>query len=345
MNLAKFLILIVLFLTGCTQNTTQQYKDYIFGTIIDIKIYDENPKKSEKVANLIFNDFHRLHDYLHPWKPSEISNINDAIKINRWYQIDDPELIEILIDNKELSKKTDNWFNPAIGGLIKLWGFHADLPENKLPSTSKILDYLTNLPTMEDLIIENKMLRSNNKMLQIDLGGYAKGYALSRAKKILLDNNIKNALINIGGNILAVGQPGERFWRVGIQHPRKPRAMATINLLPGWSIGTSGDYQRYFTINKKRYSHLINPNTGYPADNTQSATVLFAPSENSEIKSDVYSKPLFIAPKKLKAELAERLAIKNFLIIFDDGQILISKEMNEAIEWIDIPNEEVLQIH
>jgi FAD:protein FMN transferase len=344
MNLAKLFILSLFLITGCSDNKTNQYKDYIFGTIIDIKIYKEDPIKSDKVTNLIFNDFHRLHKYLHAWQPSEISNINNAIKENRWYQIDDPEIIKILEDNKVLSKQTNGLFNPAIGELINLWGFHSDLPANNLPNTSLILDYLKNPPSMNDLIIENKMLRSKNTRLQIDLGGYAKGYALARAKKILLDNNIQHALINIGGNILALGKPGDRFWKVGIQHPRKAGAIASVELKPGWSIGTSGDYQRYFSFNNKRYSHLIDPDSGYPADNAQSATVLIPPIQNSEIKSDVYSKPLFIAQKTAKHELAMKLDIEYYLIILNDGSLQISKKMSEMIEWIEMPDEKNLHI-
>ena len=117
---------------------------------------------------------------------------------------------------------------------------------------------------MQSIRIENGILKSNNKNIQIDLGGYAKGYALDQAKKILKNNNVNNALINIGGNILAFGKYGERNWVVGIQNPRKPNVLATIALKPGWAIGTSGDYQRYIMVNNQRYSHLINPKTGYP---------------------------------------------------------------------------------
>tara|TARA_B100000902_G_scaffold86348_1_gene90514 strand:- start:3324 stop:3920 length:597 start_codon:yes stop_codon:yes gene_type:complete len=186
---------------------------------------------------------------------------------------------------------------------------------------------------MQSIKIKDKILTSNNKNVQIDLGGYAKGYALDQAKKILVKNNVKNALINIGGNILALGRNGEKAWRVGIQNPRKPNVIATINLEPGWSIGTSGDYQRYIIIDDKRYSHLINPNTGFPENRTQSATILIPPSKNSSIKSDVFSKPLFIAKIKNKINIAKSLNINYFLIIMNDNSIFISKSMNDKIKW------------
>ena len=84
-------------------------------------------------------------------------------------------------------------------------------------------------------------------------------------------------LINIGGNIIALGQHGNKPWRVGIQHPRLPTAIATLDLPDGWAIGTSGDYQRYFMLNGNRYCHIIDPRTGYPSQHTQEVTVLVPP--------------------------------------------------------------------
>ena len=159
------------------------------------------------------------------------------------------------------------------------------------------------------------------------------------------NNNIKNALVNIGGNIIAIGMRGDRNWIVGIQHPRKPSAIASINLLPGWSIGTSGDYQRYFMMNEKRYSHLINPISGFPSANSQSTTILIPPSKNSGVLSDVYSKPLFIAPTEMKIEIAKKLNIKYFMIIQNDEKILISNEMSKVIKWIDLKDEKGITVY
>jgi len=184
MNYLNNVVLIfLLFLTGCSDNQITQNKDYVFGTIVDIKIYGKTKHNADHVSNLIFNDFHHLHTYLHPWKTSAISNVNESIKQNRWHDIDDPELIQIIQDNVQLYKSTQGWFNPAIGKLVKLWGFHSDLPGQKVPSGIDILDLIKNPPKMNQVIIENSMLRSENSNIQIDLGGYAKGYALKRAKK------------------------------------------------------------------------------------------------------------------------------------------------------------------
>ena len=110
----------------------------------------------------------------------------------------------------------------------------------------KIKNLVARAPSLDQLHISGSTIKSTNPHVKIDLGGYAKGYALDQASKIIHEHHIKNVLINIGGNIMAIGQHGNKPWRVGIQDPRGSQAIAKLDLPDGWVIGTSGDYQRYF---------------------------------------------------------------------------------------------------
>ncbi len=346
MLLRNFIFFFLIFLIGCgKEDNIHHYKDYIFGTIVDIKIHGETKKKSTQISNLIFDDFQRLHGYLHPWEESLISQMNHSLSQKEKFIVDDNEIIRIIQENKELAKKSNGYFNPAIGKLIAMWGFHDEIATQSIPTSYQLESFMENIPVMENIIISDNEITSKNINFQLDLGGYAKGYALDRAKKILENNGISNALINIGGNIIAIGKRGEKNWVIGIQHPRKPTAIATIDLLPGWSIGTSGDYQRYFVVSGKRYSHLIDPTTGYPATNSQSSTIMIPPSYKSGVLSDVYSKPLFIAPKDKKINIAQKLLIDFYMVILNDGQIMISDEMNKSINWVESQDEEAVTIY
>jgi thiamine biosynthesis lipoprotein len=328
------ILFLIALLLGCGESKIHHEKDFVFGTIIDIKIYGESEINAEKVSGEIFREFHRLHKLLHPWEKSLITDINNAISKKKSIVINDDEVISILNNAKSLEIKTESLFNPSIGKLIKLWGFHSnEYNQEAIPNPDTIKDLVSSKLSMKSIEIKKKILKSNNHNIQIDLGGYAKGYALDQAKKILTKNDIKNALINIGGNILAFGKHGEREWVVGIQNPRKPNAIATVSLKPGWTIGTSGDYQRFITINNQRYPHLINPKTGYPENKTQSATILIPPSKNSGVLSDVLSKPLFIANSENKINIARLLSIKDFLIIMNNDSIFISESLSNKIKW------------
>ena len=345
MHYNKLILILIFFLTGCYQNEIMKKKDYIFGTIVEVTIYGETEDTSNHAIELVFEEFNRLHNYLHPWEKSIIQDINQSIKKQEIYRTEDTEIFSILKHNQELELITHGYFNPAIGKLIEAWGFHADKFATGRPNSNLIDNLQRKLPHMSEINIHNGYINSKNKNIQLDLGGYAKGYALDQARRILDENNINNALINIGGNILALGRHGDRNWVVGIQNPRKPSSIASIILEPGWSIGTSGDYQRYFIVDNQRYSHLIDPNTGYPANNSQSATILFPPTESSGTLSDVYSKPLFIAPEELKYNLAKELGIDFYMIVMADGKILISSGMLNLIKWHEKIDKKNITVH
>lgn len=309
-------------------------QSYVFGTLVDISIYGEPKAEAEMIASSIMREFQNLNNRLHAWKPSELNGINRSIA-NGESKLIKPDIAQIIQQAKEYSIQSDGLFNPTIGQLISTWGFQNDEFHPIQVNDEKVSKLVLSNPQMTDISIENGRLSSSNPNVKLDLGGYAKGYALDLAVKNLKKQAVSNVLINIGGNVIAVGSHGKKPWRVGIQHPRKPNPIAALDLPSGWAIGTSGDYQRYFMLNGKRYCHIIDPRTGYPAQGTQSATVLIPPQDNTGVLSDVASKPIFIADINNKQRMAQKMGIDNFMVIMDNGDILISAEMLKRLEWLD----------
>ncbi|HEU0282483.1 MAG TPA: FAD:protein FMN transferase, partial [Gallionella sp.] len=237
-------------------------------------------------------------------------------------------------DAAQLSQQSQGLFNPAIGGLVQLWGFHADEFKAMLPDEKQVAALVAAKPQMSDIVFAQDKVRSSNKTVQLDLGGYAKGYALDRAAGILRKQGIRNALINIGGNVLALGQHGKRPWRVGIQHPRKPGALATLELRDGEAIGTSGDYQRYFMLDGTRYCHLIDPRSGHPARNVQAATVLTR-GPRAGVLSDAVSKPLFIAGAGGWRAAAAQMNLSEAMLVDGLGHIHLTAGLQKRLEFTD----------
>lgn len=329
------LLILTLSLLGCElKEPLYTSQSYVFGTLVDISIYGESDAEAQLISTGITREFQTLHDRLHAWKPSELNGINRAIT-NGESKFIKPDVANIIQQATDYSIQSEGLFNPAIGQLIKLWGFQNDEFHPIKIDPEKIAELVNANPQMTDLIIEGQQLHSTNPNVKLDLGGYAKGYALDIAVTKLHQAAVKNALINIGGNVIAIGKHGEKPWRVGIQHPRKPSPIAALDLPSGWAIGTSGDYQRYFMLNGKRYCHIIDPRTGSPAQGTQSVTVLIPPQTNAGVLSDVASKPIFIAESDNKTRIAHKMGIANFMIILDNGDILISAPMLKRLEWLD----------
>ena len=330
-----------------------QSQAYIFGTLVDVSIYGESEQRAKALTNHIFQDFQNLHDHMHAWKeisegkPSELGALNQAFKLSRQPVIISSELALMLTDAKRLSIKSKGLFNPAIGHLIRTWGFQRDEFSPVSIDADKIKILVHSHPSMADVVISDNTAFSSNPMVKLDLGGYAKGYALDIAAAYLRDNHVKNALINIGGNVIALGRHGTEPWRIGIQHPRLPSAMAALDLPDGWAIGTSGDYQRYFVLNGKRYCHIIDPRTGYPAQLSQSVTVLVPPQAHNQtqagVLSDVASKPIFIETPENRSHAASALGIDHFLVVDAKSNILVSTKMLKKLHWLT-PNVKFTEI-
>ncbi|NOT15255.1 MAG: FAD:protein FMN transferase [Methylotenera sp.] len=330
-----------LLLTSCFKEPLYHSQSYVFGTLVDISIYGESDERARQLAEHVLQDFQSLHNRLHAWKPisagkpSELQQLNTAFeKANQPISIS-PDLAAMLIDATQLSEKSNGLFNPAIGHLIGTWGFQRDEFTPLGVDEVAIKNLIHAQPRMTDLVIKNNTVYTTNPTVKLDLGGYAKGYALDIASSYLRQQGVKNALINIGGNIIALGQHGDTPWRVGIQHPRKPSAIATLDLPDGWAVGTSGDYQRYFMRDGKRYCHLIDPRIGYPAQGTQAVTVLVPPSSHAGVLSDVASKPIFIESAENRNQAAQAMGVTDFMVIDAQSRIFVSNSMAKKLHWIE----------
>lgn len=324
--------LFVVFFAGCAQKESIfRQESFVFGTRVEISIQGEGATKAEIAAQSVLQRFDELHRKLHAWQPSDLDRLNKAFASGSGKIQIDPELARILEDAKAFSLQSGGLFNPAIGNLIRLWGFHDDGPPEALPDKAAIDKLVAASPSMQNLHIENNQTWSDNPAVRIDLGGYAKGLALDEAVSILRQHGIRNALVNIGGNVIALGKPGDRPWKVGIQHPRKAGIIATLDLHDGEAIGTSGDYQRYFEADGKRYSHLLDPRTGWPASGMQSVTIQVS-GTHAGVKSDVLTKPLFVGGTNI-TELMNRFNLSQVMAVDSTGTVRVTADMLKRLQW------------
>ncbi len=328
-------LLLAVFLAGCGERLHKQ-QAYVFGTLVEITVYGEEEAKARRVTDQVLRDFDEMHQTLHAWQPGTLERINGLLALATPQApvraALPPGLIPILTDAARLSVLSENLFNPALGNLVRLWGFHSDTFEPHLPDPREVERLTRAAPRMSDLRIDGLLLEGHNPAVRLDLGGYAKGYALDLAAAYLKSQGVNHALINIGGNILALGSKGSHAWKVGIQHPRRAGALAMLELHDGEAIGTSGDYQRFFEVGGKRYCHLIDPRTGWPADQTQAVTVI-ARGPHAGTLSDVSSKPLFIAGPGDWPRLAGKMGIREVLYVAADGSISVTQPLSSRLNW------------
>lgn len=322
-------------LTGCAREPVERQESFVFGTRVEVVVYGVDRAQARDALGEVLREFDRLHRLLHAWQPSELTRINAAIKAGAPADIND-EMAQLLADAKARALRGEDLFNPAAGALIAAWGFHADEFLPRRPDAATLSALIAARPRMADVDIGagpagGHRLISRNTAVQFDLGGYAKGYALDRAAALLRARGVRNALINIGGNVMALGRKGDQPWRVGIQHPRKSEALASVELRDGEAIGTSGDYQRYFELDGERLCHLIDPRDGQPVRHTQSLTVLIPATPGAGARSDADSKPLFIAGRDHWQALAVRMGVRHALRVDQDGSVTATSDMQARL--------------
>lgn len=325
------LALLLAALTACGKPPLHQQESFVFGTRVEILIAGVDEAKARPAANAVLAEFDRLHRTYHAWRPSELSELNTSVAAGKSAEVSE-EMARILADAQRLSALGEGLFDPGIGQLIRLWGFQSDEFKAALPPADAIAAWRKAPPGMGDLNIKDRLVSSRNRAVAIDLGGYLKGYALDRATQILREHAIGNALINIGGNIMALGAKNGEAWRVGIQHPRQPGPLAILSLKDGEAIGTSGDYQRYFELDGQRYCHLLDPRSGTPIQHTQAVSVLITPRAAAGTLSDVGSKPLLISGEDWP-RLARQFSIDHVLRIDAKGRIQVSEPLSRRLEF------------
>ena len=328
---------LLILLAGCDRPPPLvQQESYVFGTRVEILVAGVPEARAREAAGAVLREFDRLHRTYHAWQPSELTRVNEALAAGRTLQVD-PEMRAFISEARELARLGGYRFDPGIGGLIRLWGFHSDEFRPVLPDPGALAEWRRAPASVAQLRLEGDRVGSANPRVALDFGGYLKGVALDLAAARLREAGVHNALINIGGNVMALGDKNGKPWRVGIQHPRQPGALATLELRDGEAIGTSGDYQRYFELDGRRYSHLLDPATGEPVTHTQAVTVLMPPGPKAGTLSDALSKPIFIAGPEQWQAVARATGAGQVLRIAPDGRLQVTRALRARLVFMGKP--------
>ncbi|MDR1889236.1 MAG: FAD:protein FMN transferase [Zoogloeaceae bacterium] len=321
-------------LTAACSKPIVTQESFVFGTRVEILIADAPESEARAAAAAVLRDFDELHRNYHAWQPSALTAVNDAIAAGKSLEVSE-EMAGFIADVQNLAQQSRYRFDPGIGHLIALWGFQSDEFTPQLPDPAAIAEWRARPASIMQMHLAGRTVSSANPKVALDFGGYLKGVALDRAAARLKTAGIRNAIINIGGNVMALGDKYGKPWKIGIQHPRRPGTLATLELRDGEAIGTSGDYQRYFELDGKRYSHLLDPQRGEPAQHTQALTLLIPPGTDAGVRSDVLSKPVFIAGAKGWREAARELGLEQVLRIDADGAIEVTAALHKRLNFVD----------
>jgi len=320
MNKLRFFLacIAVLFLSSCSK-PIQSRSEFALATVCVITLYDEGtPQVYQDVFARLREIENRMSVFI---EGSDVYRINKAAGIASVEVHSDVfKVIERAVHYAELSNGA---FDPTVGPLVALWGIGGENP--RIPSQEEI-DRALPLINWRDIELdrENKAVFLKRPGMTLDLGGVAKGYAADEAAAIIKKAGISRAMINIGGNILTVGEKKDGSpWRIGIQDPLDTRgAYIGMAQTKEKTLVTSGVYERFFMSDGIRYHHIFSPTLGYPADNGLMSVSIIT---DVSMDADALSTTVFVMGYEKGVVFVESLEGVDAVFVFDDRSVYLTK--------------------
>lgn len=318
-------------LAACNKPPAEHhYSLFTFGTLVDITIYDSDRDTADAAFRQLQQDFDRFHQDWSPWTQGELAQLNTRLADSKTTSLQG-ELHELVTQSVDLYRLTEGLYNPAMGKLINLWQFHRYQEDGIAPPDDALIQaLLVSAPSMQDLQLEQGTIRSDNPDVLLNFGAYAKGYAIGLGLQTLKDMGIENAIINAGGDLGTIGSRRDRPWNIGIRHPRQDSILASVELEENESVFTSGDYERVYFHDGKRYHHILDPNTGYPTAHAQSVTVIHPDPGYA----DAVVTALFVSGSRDWRRLASKAGLTLVMLVDENGEIHFTDAMKKRVKLI-----------
>lgn len=298
----------------------------VFGTRARIELLapsrDEADAALQDIGRLFIHDHHTWH----PWEPSELTRLNDALARGQSYRVP-PDLADLIRRAQIGFTQTDGLFNAAAGRLIGAWGFHTShYPvQTAAPSEGELRNLLAERPDMDDVhIAPDGTVSAANPTVSIDINGLSEGYASAQVRELLDRHGIHHALIYLGGFVMAVGRNHGQTWRVGVSAPAG--VLGSIDLDGGESLASSGDYQRH-RASSGDLGHIVDPRTGWPQRASAATSVL----SDDPVFADIAATALMVAGPAGFQHMADHMQMNCALLLGHDGRLYITPGMRARL--------------
>jgi thiamine biosynthesis lipoprotein len=334
-GLAVWVVLASVALASCRKGPppamVEDRREGIMGTRISVKVWAPGGREGEARARegieAAFAAARQVQSRMSPYDPqSAVSRVNaaageDAVEVDPWTW-------EVLQASVETSRLTRGAFDPTWAALADLWDYRASDPA---PPSKQDVEERLGLVGVRGLEMDagSRTVRLARSGMRIGLGGSAKGFALDRMAEALRDLSLDDFICYAGGDLYVSGRPGDRPWRLGIQHPRHAgKLLARYAVNRAMAVVTSGDYERYFVHRGVRFHHILDPRTGFPARGTRSVTVM-APAG---LEADALSTGLFVMGVDEALGVLEGLESVEAVIVDGSGKVHCTAGICDLLE-------------
>ena len=297
------------------------------GSEVKLTAWTADASAAAAAFDEVFREFERFDTLMSVWREgSDVQQLNatagrKAVRVSA-------EVREVLREAHRVSEWTEGKFDVTFGALSGLWKFDHD-QDDRIPDAGEVQ---RRLPLVDFRAVEvdehagAAFLKGAG--MRVHLGGIGKGYAIDRAVALLIRRGIRSFIVQSGGDLYAAGRRGNRPWRVGIRDPRGPagRTFAALDVTDA-TFSTSGDYERFFIRNGRRYHHILDPDRGEPARGCRSVTIV----TDRAVIADGLSTGVFVLGPAAGMALIERLPGVEGVIVTDRNEVLVSSGLRDRL--------------
>ncbi|MGK0153812.1 MAG: thiamine biosynthesis lipoprotein [Neolewinella sp.] len=298
-------------------------KGGVMGTEYRLAAIGTDAVKLDAALAAAVKELQRVEDLMTDWRASPLSTLND--NAGKGPQVLPLELAAMIGRGQAVGELTDGAFDISFAGVGKLWDFKRKPP--RVPTAEQVKAALAHVDYRRIEIVPAKLTVALPAGFRIGLGGIAKGYGIDAAMKVLMQHDIRNAVVNVGGDMSILGKKQGKPWPIGIAHPRhKEHALAELKL-SNVCVVTSGDYERFFEVDGVRYHHILDPRTGYPSKGCITATVVASHAEYA----DALATALCVLGPEKGLALIESLPRVEAIVVGLDGKAAASKGLRSSL--------------
>jgi len=296
----------------------------VMGTSLEIRVLGQDADALERALDAAIAEMQRVEDLMTDWRPSELTRLNDAA--GQGPHTVPAELAQLIARSVQVCELTGGAFDVTYAGVGKLWDFKQTPPV--IPAADEIKRALkcVGYDRVRVDLEENTVDLPDG--MRIGLGGIAKGYGVDRAMAVLLEHGIEHAIVNAGGDLKALGRKRGEPWEIAIRHPRDRERVIAVLPVSNTCVVTSGDYERFFEFEGRRYHHIIDPRTGQPSTGCMSATVI---APDAAFADALATALCVLSPEEGLAIVAELPRVECLLIGLDD-EIHVSKGLLGSVD-------------
>ena len=320
----RYLLLFIILISLSCTSQPQKYKKVVklMGSRFDISVVTESEEKGNEYIDIAISEINRIENIISSWDPTSqtsLINKNAGIKPVKV----DKELFDLVERSVAISKLTNGAFDISYASMDRIWKFDGSM--TTMPSEEAIQKSVEKVG-YQNIILnkEENTVFLKIKGMKIGFGAIGKGYAADQTKKLLISKGAKAGIINASGDMNTWGkQATGEDWKVGITNPLNKNKVFALLPISNSSVVTSGNYEKYVIFNDKRYSHIINPKTGYPSSGIVSVSVFASKAEFA----DALATSIFVMGKDVGLDLINQLKGIECIIVDNTGKIHTSKDI------------------